>query len=510
MNESTPHTPLQQAFRVILILGLLCVALGLALVYSLLRPGSPPTLDLQDPAVREEAVRRLVQAGSGLYDSHSDAEVGRILQPNIRERSAENTVVSSNAYGLREREYALPKPSGTVRVVLLGDSFVFGYGVAAEDRLGVHLERWLREKAQGFDGEIECLHIGVTSWDIPTAATYLRRQLGDMQPDLVIHISLPNDIEGTVGVRGFGTWSRFYPRFRHRADSVIRTGFAVHDLGFSRLGYLRYGLDHEGRSRYADAVDHIRTLTGALEQAGASYRMLLNYRHLQPLAHRFLGPYLPPEQLVYLSADFGTDRKYWNSPEDLHWNPDGHRLVAQMLYGLIVQDDLLPQLQLPPWTEAEDALREIVDRVQREDFIEQSLERILQAHKMPKPKPRIDFNELTPSTASQIHGGIDSQNRTSPYAAFVLRNIGTELQLTGSAFDRPELDGAAVRISIDEREVGQRRLESGKDFEWSFPIPAGFEERPYLGVRLESEDYIYATEDLQHCVVFVLKSAAIR
>ena len=38
--------------------------------------------------------------------------------------------VSDNSLGFREREFALPKPPGVCRVMVLGDSFTWGAGLA--------------------------------------------------------------------------------------------------------------------------------------------------------------------------------------------------------------------------------------------------------------------------------------------------------------------------------------------------------------------------------------------
>src|SRR5260221_544201 len=84
-------------------------------------------------------------------------------------------VVDSNELGLRERSFELQKPDGVTRVVILGDSFVMGYGVAADERVGTFLERLLRDHAHGAPGPIECLHFGVSTWNVVAECAFLRR-----------------------------------------------------------------------------------------------------------------------------------------------------------------------------------------------------------------------------------------------------------------------------------------------------------------------------------------------
>ena len=69
------------------------------------------------------------------------------------------------------------------RVVLLGDSFVFGYKTDQEDRLGVFLRRYLRERASDTAAEVECLHVAISSWNVQAECAYVRRQLGALRPE---------------------------------------------------------------------------------------------------------------------------------------------------------------------------------------------------------------------------------------------------------------------------------------------------------------------------------------
>ena len=51
----------------------------------------------------------------------------------------------TNAYGLRDRDYPVAKPEGTFRIVGLGDSVMFGWGVAQDEPFLEVLERRLAE-----------------------------------------------------------------------------------------------------------------------------------------------------------------------------------------------------------------------------------------------------------------------------------------------------------------------------------------------------------------------------
>ena len=505
---------LHQSYWIIMGLGVLCVGLLLAVIYLLwLRP-DPVHVSadgLQDADLREQVIKQLIGSNPGISDSHNDPDVGRINQPNLQGRMVGGVPVSTNRFGIRERNYALPKPPGTVRVVILGDSFVFGYGVRSEERLGIHLERWLTERTTNFDGPIEVLQIGVPSWTFTNEVAYLRRQLSELQPDLVFHISVPNDIADGRGARGFGVPSGFSPQVRKRADSRINTMFARQFLGFPGEGYLRRAIDYEGRQRYQDAVAKIQRLARLIEQMGGQYRLLLHHRHQVPITRQHLGRHFEPTHVVYMGSIFGNDRQYWTAENDWHWNPAGHLKVAQLLYGLIVRDGLLPQVNPAPWDEAAQVVEEIADggrvEAERGDLDEAAILALTYA---PPLAASIDFEKLDKPTAAQIHGGIDKARRVSPYASFVLKNDGgTHLRIQGQTFPRPELDGAHVRVFVDAEAVGLFELRADTELDLRYALPEAVAEHPYLSVRFEASDYVYQGPDLQHCVVFYLKRIAL-
>ena len=510
MPAGTPDR-LRRTYWIILGLALTGIALLAIHAYLALRPAQilPLAATLEDPEVRQQLIAQLVAEHQGLFDSHPDADVGRVHQPDLRDYESRGVMVSTNRYGMRERDYALPKPDGVVRIVLLGDSMVFGLGVAAEDRLGVHLEEWLEERAPGFEGRIECLHLGAASWNIQAEAGYLRRQLNDLRPDLVIHIVVPNDIEDSAGTRGFGGMANFSPQRRQRADVIISAGFPSRALGVDKLGLLRLGLDHEPRIRYRTAAEDIRRLAQAVERGGGRYRLLVSFRELLPIAGKQLARHLEPEWVVYLSPSV-ADPRYTLARGDAHWNRSGHALIGRLIYGLITRDGLLPRLRPPAWEEASAILENIAGDGRREAERDLTDDQVLAIYGSPRIAASLDFADLDSADARLIHGGIDRQGRVSPYASLMLRNEGgRRLRIAAGTLRRPELEGARVRVFVDAEEAGAFALEAGKKLALSYQLPAAVADRRYLSVRFEADDYVYKGRGLRHCVVFRLHRIAV-
>ena len=132
--------------------------------------------------------RRVVGSSNGI----------RVNEPHARYRhkSADVTVeFRINGQGMRaERDYAIPKPAGTRRIVVLGDSYTMGYEVAEPQCYARVLERELSARGH----KVEVLNAGVSGYS--TAEEYLRltRELQPYEPDVVLVGFYGNDIVDNV------------------------------------------------------------------------------------------------------------------------------------------------------------------------------------------------------------------------------------------------------------------------------------------------------------------------
>jgi hypothetical protein len=457
---------------------------------------------LRDPEIQRQVVERLAQASTNPFDSHPDGAVGRVLIPN-----GERGEFRTNAYGLRERDYALPKPADVVRIVLLGDSFVFGLNIEARERLGARLEEALSARVPG--RRFECLHLAVNSWNLRSECVYLRRQLHELAPDLVIQVSYSNDLDDVTGVRGFGAEAAFVPYHRERADSLILDRFAQSYLGQDTRNLLSRGLDHESRTRFAEALAEIERLRALLaEMTGAPrYLLVLHWGFLAPVVHEQLGSRLPEGSVLYVPPEVAADKGLWITPNDPHWNPEAHALVAGALYGAIRERALLPAVELPPWPEAEQRASEWSERGRA--FASTGGARVREM--LGSLVSVLDWPDVTLEEARQVHGGLDLEGLVSPYASCALRRPAgaSALHVRGRSLPDPALRGAKTRVFLEELEVGTLVHAPDAALELDVPIPPALDGRELLGLRFESDDYVYRGADLRHCVVFRLERAAL-
>lgn len=88
--------------------------------------------------------------------------------------------------GLRDRGYPIPKPPGTRRILILGDSVVYGTGVEREQTFAKRLETRL--------GNVEVINSGVPGYSPYNELQYYRSRGRAFQPDLVLLTVCFNDV----------------------------------------------------------------------------------------------------------------------------------------------------------------------------------------------------------------------------------------------------------------------------------------------------------------------------
>jgi lysophospholipase L1-like esterase len=95
-----------------------------------------------------------------------------------------------NRFGQRGPDYPMKKPAGVFRILGLGDSFTFGWGVAEEKIYLRLLERRLREAGNN----VEVINAAVPAWHSLQSLEYLLREGVRFQPDLVVASFFVDDV----------------------------------------------------------------------------------------------------------------------------------------------------------------------------------------------------------------------------------------------------------------------------------------------------------------------------
>lgn len=112
-----------------------------------------------------------------------DANMGLVLKSNLDEAFIFGTHLATNSLGLRDREIG-PKQPGELRVLSLGDSYAFGYGVELEQMYAKVLERGLSRQLS--PTVVSVINAGVVGYGTQQQRIAFQRLRGKVQPDFVL------------------------------------------------------------------------------------------------------------------------------------------------------------------------------------------------------------------------------------------------------------------------------------------------------------------------------------
>jgi lysophospholipase L1-like esterase len=248
--------------------------------------------------------------------------------------------VAINSKGLRDYEYEYALRPGVTRILALGDSVTFGWGVRLEDTYPKVLERLLNGGEQR--GRYEVLNCGVGNYTTSRIIGLYDFELRKYQPSVVIFAFYLNNANDTPDSR----WKALF-------DSPLE--FPV--FLWSRLQAVstRYGVsksfDEFYRDLYSDGNPQFArfraNLSGFLRELRDEGKIVIvasipDMRDLERPTYRFQ---FVTDQVAKIAHDEGVHfvdlfpavagiaaEKILNTPEDRHPNAEGHRRMAQALY----------------------------------------------------------------------------------------------------------------------------------------------------------------------------------
>lgn len=151
-------------------------------------------LYISDPALHH----RMAANWSGFFPEEIVREVGRSEVP-----------IRTNSLGLRSPEIERQKPAGTTRLLVLGDSVAFGWGLRSEDTFTSQLASLLATVYP--NQRIEVINAGVSGYGTWQEVQWLQQTGLGLEPDVVIVQAHLNDaadnLWGTLGQDiGGGSW----------------------------------------------------------------------------------------------------------------------------------------------------------------------------------------------------------------------------------------------------------------------------------------------------------------
>ena len=104
----------------------------------------------------------------------------------------------TNAFGFRDKKYRKRKVNKT-RIIFVGDSITYGWGVTLEESYHKQIERLLDDK--GYD--VDVMGMGIPGYNTIQEYHLINETALDFKPDILILQISPNDFERTVSIKEY-------------------------------------------------------------------------------------------------------------------------------------------------------------------------------------------------------------------------------------------------------------------------------------------------------------------
>lgn len=167
------------------------------------------------------------------------------LSHGISNRTGYKITYHINSKGVRDDETSYEKPEGIFRIVLLGDSRTFGFGVPIEKHFSALLE--------GYFKGVEVINMGVSGFGIDQELLYLRSEGFRYEPDLVLaYVAHYGDHRHMYTKR----WGKAKPRFVLIDGKLILANSPVTDSSSLSPGIFRK--THRWFVRHSKAYEILR------------------------------------------------------------------------------------------------------------------------------------------------------------------------------------------------------------------------------------------------------------
>lgn len=254
-----------------------------------------------------------------------------------------------NSAGWRDREHSLEKPSGTLRILGLGDSYLYGQGVQRKDICLSRLEELLQRDLH--TERVECINTGMSGFNtVDQYDLFVNRGI-EYQPDLVILHFVLNDVEPNVLLPG--TKVEFYSEYLaifQQPDALSRYSYF---WSWARQRFLRsirarqyindcvnsFSRDSRKWKRCRDAIDDIRR---ACDEHDLSFLVVifpffidLDGDYPFQAIHDVVREHCESNEIHVL--DLRDEYRQYNGPElwvhptDQHPNETAHRIAAEAM-----------------------------------------------------------------------------------------------------------------------------------------------------------------------------------
>lgn len=322
---------------------LVLVETGLRLFYISIRRGTLENLHRYFPDPPQGGHVLL----GAMIQPHADRRILYALRPNL-DVFYKGARVTTNSAGWREGEYSRKKAENTIRIVGIGDSIMFGWGVDEDKRYMDILERKLNENFLKYSWEV--LVSAVPGYNLTMEAAVLKQAALSYGPDLIIYGFAGNDSCLPAFLLRGRSFFAARPMIIDYLDPILSRNILLQGKTPAGKPFLEICHEREAPEEYKDLVGEKAFLKALEELADVGTLkdvpvVIFSKERLHPdhkIAH---------ENIYYFDAETGMEeyvqfRKKSDlviSERDGHPSATGHKIMAESLYrqlldGRVIQD----------------------------------------------------------------------------------------------------------------------------------------------------------------------------
>ena len=298
--------------------------------------------------------------------SHQPGQVG------IFETTQFRTNVRINENGLRDHEHPYERQNDSERVLVLGDSFAWGYGVEETERFSQLLEDAL---------DVEVINAGVSGYSTDQELLWYQNEGIKYETDLVILVVAGNDVGDNE--RQLVNTIYYKPKFVIEDGQLVLTGYPVpktspqgkfiyalsqrsaltyflvqryFDL-LSMYGKIKVNSDqadtpapgmNSEREPFKLTIALIKEMRNTAESKGAKFMIVATDRWWNYSSVETYNDFITTMQnegflVLDVESMPGFDPEEMLIPDDGHWNESGNEFVAENLTAFIETHQLLNQ-----------------------------------------------------------------------------------------------------------------------------------------------------------------------
>jgi len=246
-------------------------------------------------------------------------------------------VYDINSDTLNERfDYEINKDDKTFRIITLGDSFTFGYGVDTKYNWTELLEDKLNQLSCTNFNKMEVINLGVSAYDIQYSVERFKLRGKKYNPDLVLWLLKGDDFQEIKEIVQ-PQWNKinnerlklFTPDIVLYAQPLQKAiEEMTNELGESTILQMQTRFLNEIKNYYTDKLI-LFTFNSTQEKYKLIMRNFSNKRKNTLFYENLIDIYNKEKDATFL-------------PFDYHPNNLGHKLIAEDMFNYLVKNKLIP------------------------------------------------------------------------------------------------------------------------------------------------------------------------